>query len=30
MTSVDHSNNFEKLRYSFSIRNIKPKHKVGD
>ena len=29
MTLVDASNNPEKLRYSFSFMNIKPKLKVG-
>ena len=30
MTTVDASNNTDKVKYTFSIKNIKPKLKVGD
>ena len=30
MTPVDASNNPDKVKYTFSFKNIKPKHKVGD
>ena len=30
MTPVDASNNPDKAKYTFSFKNIKPKHKVGD
>ena len=30
MTSVDASNNPDKVKYSFNFKNIKPKLKVGD
>ena len=30
MTTVDASNNPDKVKYTFSFKNIKPKRKVGD